>query len=114
MPFKTWTRFKLEIDGDFLALLREMIDLGGEGTVEPGVIDARRNISGVCWCGYPVVLELHRFFIAISRAVVNDDESAGTNLQPLVWSAGGPPKKRRIVHAVRIFAFWPGPAAIWE
>ena len=37
------------------------------------VIDARRCVSGVCgrWC--PILLCLHRFFIAISRAVVNHD-----------------------------------------
>ena len=38
--------------------------------VSPAVIDARRNLSGVCARWYPVVLDLHRFFIAISRAVV--------------------------------------------
>ena len=40
-------------------------------------IDARRNLSGVCSRWYPVVLDLHRFFIAISRAVVNHDGFAG-------------------------------------
>ena len=37
------------------------------------VIDARRDLSGVCGRRYPVLLDLHRFFIAISRAVVNHD-----------------------------------------
>ena len=37
------------------------------------VIDARRNLSGVCGRWYPVILSIHRFFIAISRAVVNHD-----------------------------------------
>ena len=37
------------------------------------VIDARRNLSGVCSRWRPVVLVLHRFCIAISRAVVNHD-----------------------------------------
>ena len=32
-----------------------------------------RNLSGVCGRWYPVILDLHRFFIAISRAVVNHD-----------------------------------------
>ena len=41
----------------------------GRRRVGNAVIDARRNLSGVCgrWC--PVILDLHRFFIAISRAV---------------------------------------------
>ena len=52
-------------------------------------------------------------FIAISRAVVNHVDGAGTALDPLVWSAGALPKRRRLVHAVRDHAFLPGPAAIW-
>ena len=57
---------------------------------------------------YPVVLDLHRFFIAISRAVVNHDGFAGTAPDPLVWSAGSLPKRRRLVHAVRDLALLPG------
>ena len=52
------------------------------------VIDARRNLSGVCGRWYSVVLSLHRFFIAISRAGVNHDGKDGTAPDPLVWSAG--------------------------
>ena len=36
--------------------------------VDPVVIDARRNLSGVCRLWELVALELHRFYIAISRA----------------------------------------------
>ena len=43
----------------------------GRRRVSPAVIDARRNLSGVCGRWYPVVLDLHRFFIAICRAVVD-------------------------------------------
>ena len=73
------------------------------------VIDARRNLSGVCSRWRPVVLVLHRFFMAISRAVVNHDGGAGTLIDSLVWSAG--PKKRRV--AVRDRAFLPGPPDLW-
>ena len=52
--------------------------------------DARRNLSGVCRLWYPVVLLLHRFFIASSRAAVNCDDSSGLAPHPLVWSAGEP------------------------
>ena len=78
----------------------------GRRRVDLEVIDSRRNFAGVCcrWC--PVVLELHRFFIAISRAVVNHVGGAGTALDPLVWSAGALPKMRRLVHAVRDHAFF--------
>ena len=85
----------------------------GRRTVGPGVIDAGRNLSGVCgrWC--PVLLDLHGFFIAISGAVVNHDEFGGTAPDPLVWSAGSLPKRRRIAHAVRNLAMLPGPPALW-
>ena len=63
-----------------------ILDVGG---VSPAVIDARRNLSGVCGRWYPVILDLHRFFMAISRAVVNHDGRSGTVPDPLVWSAGG-------------------------
>ena len=60
----------------------------GRRMVGPAVIDARRNLSGVCSRWYPIVLDLHRFFIAISRAGVNHDGLGGTAPDPLVWSAG--------------------------
>ena len=75
------------------------------------VIDARRNLSGVCSRWRPLVLVLHRFFLAISRAVVNHDDGAGSVLGPLVWSAGSAPKRRRV--AVRNRAFLPGPPDLW-
>ena len=40
------------------------------------------------------------FFIAISRAVVNHDGRDVTAPDPLIWSAGALPKRRRLVHAV--------------
>ena len=85
----------------------------GRRRVSPAVIDARRNFSGVCGRWYPVVLDLHRFFIAISRAVVNHDDGPGTAPDPLVWSAGVLHERRRLVHAVRDRAFLPGPPGIW-
>ena len=36
----------------------------GRRRVSPAVIDARRNLSGVCGRWYPIVLDLHRFCIA--------------------------------------------------
>ena len=69
------------------------------------VIDARRNLSGVCGRWYPVILDLHRFFIAISRAVVNHDGRNGVAPDPLVWSAGARPIRRRLLYAIRDRAF---------
>ena len=85
----------------------------GRRRVGNAVIDARRDLSGVCGRWYPVVLGLHRLFIAISRAVVNHDGRDGTAPDPLVWSAGALPKRRRLVHAVRDRAFLHGPPGIW-
>ena len=54
------------------------------------------------------------FFIAVSGAVVNHDGGPGTAPDPLVWSAGSIPKRRRLVHAVRDRAFLPGPPGLWD
>ena len=78
------------------------------------VADARRNFSGVCWRWYPVVQVLHRFFIAVARAVVNCDDSSALAPHPLVWSAGGLPNRRRIVDVVRNVALLPGPLHLWD
>ena len=81
----------------------------GRGRVGNAVIDVRRSLSGVCGRWYPVILDFHRFFISISRAVVNHDGHDGTAPDPLLWSAGALPKRCRLVHAVRDGAFLPGP-----
>ena len=46
----------------------------------------------------------------VSRAVVNHVDCEGTAPDPLVWSAGALPKRRRLVHAWRNHAMLPGPA----
>ena len=56
--------------------------------VDHAFIVAGRNLSAVCGRWYPVVMDLHRFFIAISRTVVNHDGTDGTAPGPLVWSVG--------------------------
>ena len=84
----------------------------GQRRVGNAVIDARRNLSAVCGRWYPVLLDLHRIFIAISGAVVNHDDRDGTAPDPLVWSAGAHPKRRRLVHAVRDRVFSPGPPGV--
>ena len=68
----------------------------GRREVGDAVINARRTLSGGCGRWFPVVLDLHRFFIAISRAVVNHDGREGLAPDPLVWSAGALPKRRRL------------------
>ena len=98
------------LDGQVLELDRvgnnaagEAADFGRPG-VDHVVIDARYNLSGVCGRWYPVILDLHRFFMAISRTAVHHDGGEGTAPDHLVWSAGAVPKRRRLVHAVRNLA----------
>ena len=52
-------------------------------------MDVRRRFVSACSLWYPVVLELHRFFVAIARAAVNEDGCAGVALYPTVWSSEG-------------------------
>ena len=84
----------------------------GRRRVDFPVVDARRNFGVVCgrWCS--VILTLHRFLIGSSGGVVNHVDGDDTATDPLVWSAGALPKRRRLVHAVRDHAFLPGPAGI--
>ena len=86
--------------------VREVDRLGNEAAdfgrrrVGNAVIDARRNLSWVCgrwYLGYLVVLDFHRFFIAISRAVVDHDGRDGSSSM-VCWCSA---KRRRLVHAVR-------------
>ena len=56
---------------------------------------------GFVVAGSLIILDLHRFFIVIARAVVDHDGLGGTAPDPLIWSAGSLPKRRRLVHAVR-------------
>ena len=86
----------------------------GRRRVPVRVIDARRDLVGVCNRWYPVVRHLHRFFIAIARVDVNFGDGHGTAPDPLVWSAGSLPKRPRVSRAVRDFAFLPGPVGIWD
>ena len=79
----------------------------GRRRVGPAVIDARRNLSGVCGRWYPVLLDLHRFFIAISRAVVKHDGFGGTAPDPMIWSACSLPKRRSVALDADDVAQWP-------
>ena len=97
-----------ELDRDGNDRADEAADFG-RPNVWPEINDARRNLSvGVG------TLSSKTFFIAISRAVVNSDGRPGLAPDPLVWSAGRLPKRRKVVRAVRDAALLPGPAPYWE
>ena len=87
-------------------------DLGWK-RVHCSISDARRLVYRACVRWYPVVRELHRFFIAIARAALNDDGVAGTTMHPVVWSAAANPKRRKVQRAVRNYAWLPGLAHLW-
>ena len=54
------------------------------------------------------------FFIAIFWSCGQYDGGIGTAPDPLVWSAGALPMRRRLLHAVRDHAFLPKPPGIWD
>ena len=85
----------------------------GRQRVVLAVVDARRNLSGVCGRWRLVIIGLRRFFFAISRAVVNLVDGEGTANDPLIWSAGALLKRRRLVHVVLDRSMLLGLAAIW-
>ena len=58
------------------------------------VIAARRNLLRVRRLWYPIMLDLHRFMVAISRIEVNHDGSGGTAPDAMVWDKGGTLKTR--------------------
>ena len=101
-----------ELDGLGNNAADEAADFGRR-RVEFPVIDARRKLAGVCGRWYPVVMILHR--ILMLSPVVNHVGGDGTAPDPLVWSVGALPKRRRLVHAVpgsRLFA-WTGGHLEW-
>ena len=86
----------------------------GRRRVRPHVIDLKRQVLFVCKSWYPLIPDLHRFFIAVAREAVNSNGRGGTSLHPLVWSAGCVPKRRRVLQAVRDFAWVPWPPGLWD
>ena len=103
--------------------VRELDELGndmadqaadlGRRRVRADIVDSRKGISDACKHWYPVIRSLHRFFIGIARAVVNNDGHGGLAPDPMVWSAGERLKRIRPVEAVRDYAMLPGPQRLW-
>ena len=105
-----WVRVEGRIGNDLADRAAEF----GRRRVSDLVIDVRRRFLSACSSWYPVVLDLHRFFIAIARAAVNNDGCAGVALHPTVWSSGGPAKKRKVRVSAWEFAWVPGPVGLWR
>ena len=121
---------ELLIDGDLLSLVkmlvglvrggrvREAVKIGNDIAVEAAdfgrrrvgsdVVDARREHAGACPVWHPIIRDLHRFFIAIARVIVNDNGKGGTAPDPLVLCSGAKDKRWRVLDAVRDFSMLPG------
>ena len=59
------------------------------------LVDARRVLLNARNHWYPVVMQLHRFTIAISRVTVNYDGRGRSAPDPLVWDQGSKKKQCR-------------------
>ena len=84
----------------------------GRRRVSDLVVDVRRRFLSACSSWYPLVLELHRLFIAFARAAVNDDGCSGVALHPTVWSSGGFGQETEV--SAWEFAWVPGPVGLWR
>ena len=70
------------------------------------LMDAGRVLLNARNHWYPIMLQLHRFMIAVARVAVNQDDA----LDPLVWDQGGPKKARKLDVRVNVdLASLPGP-----
>ena len=58
------------------------------------VIPARRDLLRVRRFWYPIIFDLHKFMVAISRIEVNHDGLGGTAPDAMVWDQGGVVKAR--------------------
>ena len=82
-------------DRVLIILLTRVADFGRR-RVSDLVMDVRRRFLSACSSWYLIVMELHRFFVAIARAAVNEDGCAGVALHPTVWSSGGLIERRKV------------------
>ena len=74
------------------------------------IIDAGPSLLKVRTHWYPIMQQLHRFMIAVSRVAVNHDGKGGSAPDPLVWDQGGQRETRRTDIRVNIdLASLPGP-----
>ena len=49
------------------------------------VMDVRRAVLNARELWYPIILQLHRYMVAVSRVSVNHDGRGGSAPVPLVW-----------------------------
>ena len=74
------------------------------------LIDARRRLLRARSHWYPIMLDLHRFMIAVARVSVNHDGKGGNAPGPFVWDQGSRPEVRKLAIRVNVdLASLPGP-----
>ena len=74
------------------------------------VITARRDLLRVRRYWYPIMIDLHKFMVAISRIEVNHDGFGGTAPDAMVWDQGGIVKPRASSFRLIVdYASLPGP-----
>ena len=74
-------------------------DLGRRHQSE-ALIDAGRRLLQARSYWYPIMLDLHRFTIAVAQVSVNHGGKGGTAPDPLVWDQGSRSKVRKL--AIRV------------
>ena len=65
-------------------------------------MDVRRALLNARDYWYPILLQLHRFMVAVSRVVVNRVGRGGSAPDPLVWDRGSTKKQRKVDIRVNI------------
>ena len=91
-PWLTMVMFVLRILLVTMALTHAA-DLG-RLRQQDDVITARRDLHWVRRYWYPIILDLQKFMVAISRIEVNHDGYGGTAPDAMVWDRGGIVKPR--------------------
>ena len=66
------------------------------------LIDARRRLLKARSHWYPIMLDLHRFMIAVALVSVNHDSQGGNAPDPLVWDEESRPKVRKLAIRVNV------------
>ena len=102
--------------------LQDLIDNKGADTAadlgrkrqQDDVVTARRDLLRTRRHWYPILLDLHKFMVAIFRIEVNHDGYGGTAPDAVVWDKGGIVKPRASSLRVRVdHAALPGPSGVF-
>ena len=89
------------LPGPWLTMVMFVLKIGADAAADLGrlrqrddVITARRDLLRVRRFWYPIIFDLHKFMVAVSRIEVNHDGFGGTAPDAMVWDKGGIVKTR--------------------